>query len=386
MTRILGLTGLLLCTATPVLALEDGRIVIWTGANRDRQALEAAVQPFVEDYGIPVSVEVVDPDLAQKFQQAASTGAGPDILMWAHDRFGEWASGGLIAPVQPSAGWAEGILGSAMEAMQFDNAIWGYPVSVEAVHLIYNTDLIDTPPASFDDLIAMEHDGARILWDYTNAYFSMPLLMANGGYAFRKVDGSYDGTETGVNNAGAIEGARMLRRLIDEGVMPTGVDYGIMEGAMNRGDVAMVLNGPWAWSTLAESGINFRVAPIPKVGDAVSTPFIGVQAMALNAASPNRDLAVELLENYLLTDEGLAIWNADGALGALADESAAAAQDDANIAAMLDIAATGVPMPANAEMGAYWAAMQPALTNIVTGAQDPEAALSDAAARILGER
>ena len=45
---------------------------------------------------------------------------------------------------------------------------------------------------------------------------------------------------------------------------------------------------------MAESGINFRVAPIPKVGDAVSTPFIGVQAMALNAASPNRDLAVEI--------------------------------------------------------------------------------------------
>ncbi|RJL06891.1 maltose/maltodextrin ABC transporter substrate-binding protein MalE [Paracoccus aestuarii] len=386
MTRILGLTGLLLCTATPVLALQDGLILIWTGANRDRQALEAAVQPFVEDYGIPVSVEVVDPDLAQKFQQAASTGDGPDIVMWAHDRFGEWASGGLIAPVQPSAGWAEGILGSAMEAMQFDNATWGYPVSVEAVHLIYNTDLIDTPPASFDDLIAMDHDGAKILWDYTNAYFSMPLLMANGGYAFRKVDGSYDGTETGVNNEGAIQGGEMLRRLIDEGVMPTGVDYGIMDGAMNRGDVAMVLNGPWAWSTLAESGINFAVAPIPTVGDAVTTPFVGVQAMALNAASPNRDLAVELLENYLLTEEGLATWNANGALGALADESAAAAQDDANIAGMLEIAATGVPMPSNAEMGAYWAAMQPALTNIVTGAQTAEAALNDAAARILGER
>ncbi len=47
-------------------------------------------------------------------------------------------------------------------------------------------------------------------------------------------------------------------------------------------------------------------------------------------------------------------------------------------------AETAVPMPSNPEMGAYWAAMAPALTNITTGAQDPATALNDAAARILG--
>jgi len=85
-------------------------------------------------------VEIVDPDLPQKFQQAAATGDGPDIVMWAHDRFGEWAGGGLIAPVDPSDDWAAGILPSAMGALQFDGKTWGYPLSVEAVTLIYNKD------------------------------------------------------------------------------------------------------------------------------------------------------------------------------------------------------------------------------------------------------
>ncbi|NVK07196.1 MAG: maltose/maltodextrin ABC transporter substrate-binding protein MalE [Marivivens sp.] len=385
MTRTLGLAALLVTTAMPAMAFEDGKLLIWTGANRDKEALEAAVQPFIDDYGIEVTIEVVDPDLPQKFQQAASTGDGPDIVMWAHDRFGEWASGGLITPVQPAAAWSDGVLDSTMDAVSFDGAIWGYPVSVEAVHLIYNTDLIDTPPASFEELISMDFDGQKILWDYNNTYFTMPLLMANGGFAFEKVDGSYDGSTTGVNNEGAVAGAQMLDRLIEEGVMPAGVDYGVMDGAMNKGDVAMVLNGPWAWPGLKDSGINFAVAPIPTVNGADAMPFLGVQALALNAATPNADLAVELLENYLLTDDGLATWNAGGALGALADISAAAAQDDANIAGMLDVAATGVPMPSNPEMGAFWAAMGPALTNITSGAQEPEAALNDAAARILGK-
>ena len=381
----LSITALLLATAMPAHAFEDGKLVIWTGANRDRDALLAATAPFTEDLGVEVVVEVVDPDLPQKFQQAASTGDGPDIILWAHDRFGEWADGGLIQPVSPAEDWAAGILPTALDAVQFGGSTWGYPVSVEAVTLIYNKALVATPPASFEEIAALDVPGQKILWDYNNTYFTMPLLMAGGGYAFQKVDGVYDGTTTGVNNDGAIAGATVLKSLFDAGVMPQGVDYGVMDGAMNNGDVAMVLNGPWAWSGLKGSGIDFGVAPIPTVNGNVAPPFVGVQALAINAASPNTDLAVELIENYLATDDGLATWNANNALGALADESAAVAQNDPLVTDMLAVAANGVPMPSNPEMGAFWAAMGPALTNITTGAASPADALNDAAARILGE-
>ena len=150
MKKTLTTLALLLATTAPAFSLEDGKILIWTGDNRDRDALLEAVQPFVDDLGIEVAVEIVDPDLPQKFQQAAATGDGPEIVLWAHDRFGEWASGGLIAPVQPSASWSEDILPAAMDAMQFDGKTWGYPLAVEAVTLIYNKDIIDTPPASFE--------------------------------------------------------------------------------------------------------------------------------------------------------------------------------------------------------------------------------------------
>ena len=385
MKKTLLTTALMLTCAMPAAALEDGKLLIWTGANRDKDALEQAVAAFSDDLGVEVTVEVVDPDLPQKFQQAAATGDGPDIVLWAHDRFGEWASGGLISPVQPADDWAAGILPSAMGAVQFDGATWGYPVAVEAVTLIYNKDLIATPPASFEEIKDLDIAGQKILWDYNNTYFTMPMLMAGGGYAFQKVDGSYDGTTTGVNTDGAIAGAEVLKSLFDDGVMPQGVDYGVMDGAMNNGEVAMVLNGPWSWGGFEGSDLNFGVAPIPTVGGEVSPPFLGVLTLGINAASPNTDLAVELIENYLATDDGLGTWNAGGALGALADVSAAEAQDSELVTDMLAVAANGVPMPSNPEMGAFWAAMGPALTNITTGAASPAEALNDAAARILGE-
>ena len=370
-------------TAAPAMAFEDGKLTIWTGNNRDRDALLEAISGFTGDLGIVVEVEIVDPDLPQKYQQAAATGDGPDIVMWAHDRFGEWAGGGLIAPVSPSDDWAAGVLPSALEAVQFGGETWGYPVAVEAVTLVYNTDMVAEPPASFEELAAAGE--SAILWDYNNTYFTMPMLMAGGGYAFQKVDGVYDGTTTGVNTDGAIAGAEVLKSLFDSGVMPQGVDYGVMDGAMANGEVAMVLNGPWSWGGYESAGINIGVAPIPTVGGQISPPFLGVQAMGINAASPNKDLAVELLENYLLIDSGLRNWNANGALGALADISAAEAQNNPLVSGMLAVAANGVPMPSNPEMGAFWAAMGPALTNITSGAASPADALNDAAARILGE-
>ena len=385
--RTTAIAALMASTATGAFAFEDGKITIWMGANKGDVNLPAVVAAFTNDLGIDVAVEVVDPGLTDKFQQAAATGDGPDIVLWAHDRFGEWAAGGLLSPVNPSADFQAGILDSAWDAVSFDGKIWGYPVSVEAIGLVYNTDLVDTPPASFEELASMQmpEGVSTILWDYNNTYFTMPMLMANGGYAFQKVDGSFDGSNTGVNNDGAMMGGKVLRSLFDDGVLPEGVDYGVMDGAMAKGETAMVINGPWSWAGYQDAGINIAVAPIPTVNGMVSPAFLGVFSAAINAASPNADLAVELLENYMLTDDGLATWNANGHLGALADKSAGAAQNDPKVAATIANAATGIPMPSNPEMGAFWSAMGPALGNITSGAATVEDALNDAAARILGE-
>lgn len=385
-TFALGMAVLLASTSLAS-AMEAGKLLIWVGPNREEAALQGVLDKFATEMGIEAKVEVVDP-LTDKFQQAAATGDGPDIVLWAHDRFGEWAAGGLISPVNPGKTVTDGILPTAWDAVSFDGKVWGYPVGVEAIALIYNKKLVATPPKSFEEIPAMTVPAGvtRIMWDYNNTYFTFPMMAANGGYAFQKVDGSFVGTETGVNNEGAMKGGAVLKSLIDDGTMPKGVDYGVMDGAMSKGEVAMVINGPWAWGGLKGAGIDFGVAPLPSVAGQPAKPFVGVTSFAINAASPNKDLAVELIENHLLTDEGLNAWNASGNLGALADLSVGAAQSsNPDIATTLANAAMGVPMPSNPQMGAFWSAMGPALGNITSGAQGVEEALNDAAKRILGK-
>ncbi len=367
-------------------AFEDGKLLIWINGDKGFNGLQAIGDKFKAELGVDVVVEHPEA-VTDKFQQSAATGDGPDIFIWAHDRFGEWAAAGLIAPVEPSAEVKDGIFDFAWDAVTFDGKVWGYPIAVEAVGLIYNKDLVPTPPATFEEINSSTASGGKtaIMWDYNNTYFTMPLLMANGGYAFKKDDaGNFNGKDTGVNNEGSIKGGTALKNLIDSGTMPKGVDGGVVDASFAKGDVGIIINGPWSWANYEQAGINFGVAPLPSVDGQPSKPFIGVGALAINAASPNKDLAKELIENYLLTDEGVAAWNANGMLGATANIKAGESSS-ANVQATLANAAIGVPMPSNPEMGAFWSAMGPALSNITSGTQEVKPALDDAAKRILGQ-
>ena len=385
-TLALGAAVLLASTSLSQ-AFEDGKLLIWINGDKGFNGLQAIGDKFKEELGVDVVVEHPEA-VTDKFQQSAATGDGPDIFIWAHDRFGEWAAAGLIAPVEPSAEVKDGIFDFAWDAVTFDGKTWGYPIAVEAVGLIYNKDLVPNPPATMEEIAALKlPEGVKpILWDYNNTYFTFPLLAANGGYAFEKKDGAYDPKDTGVNNEGAKKGAALLRQFIDDGVMPSGVDYGVMDAAINKGEVAMVINGPWAWANLKTSGIDFGVAPIPSVAGQPSKSFVGVLAANVNAASPNRDLAIEFIENYLVTDEGLKTINDDVPLGAVADKSfSETLAGDANVAATLANAQAGVPMPSTPAMGKFWAAMGPALSSITDKSATVDQALDDAAKRILAE-
>ncbi|MCP8690200.1 maltose/maltodextrin ABC transporter substrate-binding protein MalE [Marinobacterium sedimentorum] len=381
-------TVVLTTTASVSHAFQDGKIVIWgAGEARGQAAWEAIGQKFEEETGVGLVIESPDP-VPDKFQQAAATGDGPDLIFFAHDRFGEWASSGLLSPIEISDEVRSNIEDIAWDGVTVGKSVYGYPIFAEAASLIYNKKLIKNAPSSFEEILAgvdMPEGVAPILWDYNNAYFSFPLLAANGGYAFKKVNGVYDPAVTGVNNAGAIQGGEMIKSLIDHG-MATGVDYGIMSAEFSKNKVAMVIDGPWAWENYEKAGIDFGLAPIPTINGSPAKPFVGIWSIGVNAASPNKDLVKLLMESYVLTDDALKALVAADLNGAMVDKSVAATQAaDERISITLQNAIGGVPMPNNSEMGSFWSAMAPALGNITSGRQPVKEALDNAAARILGE-
>ncbi len=362
-------------------------LVVWHTPEGAR-ALRESGAGFTRETGVAVVVETPDEGPA-KFQQAAAAGKGPDVYVYSHDRIGEWIAGGLLHSVSPSREMLQDIDPLAWRGFSLQGRLWGYPISVEAITLVYNRALVERPPRSWEDVFEIDRrlrpQGRRaILWDYTNNYFTFALLAAHGGYSFgRRADGSIDAQDVGVANPGALRGAQWLERLIRQGLMPAGSGYPEMEAAMASGRVAMMINGPWSWVNLRRAGIDFGVARLPLLEGRPCVPFVGVKGIMVNRATRQRELCAELVEHHLLSPQGLRRLNAAEPLGAVASRRYfAELATDARIRTIMESAQDGVPTPSNPEMGRFWSAMKTALTNMTEGRQDAKSALEAAARRM----
>ena len=141
-------------------AFDGDRRTIWMGDNKGYDGIREVARQFADDTGI--EVRIVNPDnLTDRFQQAAGSGQGPDIVIWAHDRIGEWAQSGLLAPVSPSSDFRERYFDFTWDATLWSGEHYGYPISVEALGLIYNKALVETPPESFAELAQLDAELAE---------------------------------------------------------------------------------------------------------------------------------------------------------------------------------------------------------------------------------
>ena len=373
-----------------VAAQTPPKLLIWINGDKGYNGLQKVGDAFTAESGVPVVVQHPEgaPD---KFQAAAAAGKGPDIMCWAHDRVGEWARSGLLVPVHPPKRLRDSIDESAWRAFTYQGKVWGYPLAIEAVGLIVNRDLVPQIPTTFDEVIALDKELSKrgkkaILWDYNKSFFSWPLLAGPGGVVFgRNAQGDLDPTQVGVNNAGAVTGANMLAKLIDGGTMPRGARYAEMEAGFARGEVAMMISGPWSWDNARKAGIRFTVAPVPAVVPGQpSKPFVGVLGCMVTAPSKVKDIAREFLEHHLLRVDSLKTVSADVPLGTPANKAYfAELANDPAIRATMDNARVGEALPNIPELGRFFPAVDAALEAITQGRQTPKEALDGAAARML---
>lgn len=380
-----------ICLAQGVSAkIVEGQLNVWIGADKGYNGLAEVGKKFEAETGVKVLVEHPS-KLEDLFPQMASTGDGPDIIIFANDRFGGYAQAGLLAEVQPSAEFKAKLSDIGWKANKYNGKLIAYPIAIESLSLIYNKDLVPTPPKTWEEIENLDKTlrakgKAAIMWNLKEPYFTWPIASSQGAYAFKVTADGYDVKDIGVNNEGAAKGLQFVVDLVNKKVINADADYSVSEASFNKGDVALTINGPWAWANIEKSGINYGVTVLPTLNGKASKPFVGVLSAAINAASPNQDLAKEFLENHLLTDQGLEMVNKDTPLGAVALNSyQEKLSADPRIAATMINAQNGEIMPNIPQMNRFWNAENSAIINAVTGRQNVKDALKEAQAKMEKE-
>lgn len=367
---------------------QDDALLVWADDTR-APVLEELADQFEEEFGIPVVVQELGfGDIRDQFKTAGPAGEGPDILIGAHDWLGELAVNGLLAPMDLGDA-EEQFLPAAVQAFVYEGELYGMPYATENVAFVYNPELVEEAPATWDDVRAISE---QLVADETSQYgyiiqdndpfHFFPIQTAFGGYVFGLTEEGYDPSDLGIDSEGTLAAAQWLEGMVNDELMPDGVDYDVMHTLFESGDAAMILTGPWAIPRIQESGVSFEVGNIPAGPDGTSAkPFLGVQGFMISAFSDQPILAEAFLLEFVATQETMqAIYDADPRPSAFIPVREAV--EDEVIAGFVEAGSEGLAMPAIPQMASVWTAWGGAMELVRLGQQDATEAFEEAANQI----
>ncbi|GEL95573.1 sugar ABC transporter substrate-binding protein [Cellulomonas composti] len=353
-----------------------GSLTIWVDENR-KPAVQAAVDIYNET-NPDVKVTLVQKnfeDIRADFLAQVPTGEGPDITIGAHDWLGGLIVNGVVDTIDigDKAGEFETV---ATQAFTQDGQMYGLPYALESVAIVRNTALVDSTPATWDEMIAMGKAAGtkypfviNVNGTTGDAYTSYALQTSFGAPVFKQNE---DGSYTNELGMAGPEGFAWADFLAANGMKGTGNfstdwTYDVANQEFSSGNAPYTIAGPWAIQTYKDAGIDVAVDPIPSAGGQDAAPFVGVQGFYLSAQSQNKLVANDFLVNYVATPEVMkALYDADPRLPAMSSVADQVASDPI-VAGFLAASKTGAPMPSIPEMGDVWEYWNAAESSIISG-------------------
>lgn len=361
-------------------------LTIWADEQR-APILESLGAQFAEQTGVRlVVVQKAIGDIRNDFITAAPTGSGPDIILGAHDWIGELNASGLLAPVELGANAANFAPNAVQGFTYTDGKVYGMPQALENIALIYNTDLVPTPPTTFDEVKTMSQAikdaGTKygfLTQTIGDPYHFYPIQTAFGGYIFgQNADGSYNADDLGLNSEGSVAALEWLNSMYEDGLMDRNgnINHDLMTAAFQNGDAAMFIGGPWTIAGIQAAGVPYAIANIP-TGTQPGSPFLGVQGFMLNAFGKNQLLAQTFLQTFVATDATMqAFYDRDPRASAWLPVSEKIENPD--LKAFAEAGKVAQPMPNIPAMNSVWGGQGDAITLVSTGKLAPQEAADQA--------
>lgn len=343
-------------------------VTVWhayRGAEREvfedllRQWDEATPEHTVAPLFVPYET------LPDKALAAIPRGNGPDLMVYAHEKIGEWVEAGLVHPVDR----APGLHPLTLEAVTVGGKTWGWPLAWKCLALFYNRGLVAEPPATTDALEALAarlSDGTArwgFAYDVTSPYQNAAWMHGFGGGVLQDGQVRLDRPEN-------IAAFGFIQHLASA-VVPPEPSGALLTQLFNDGRVAMVMNGPWFLGELG--AVDWGVAPLPVVSATgrPAAPYVTVEALYLARESAE----ARALGAWMVQDAAAA---ARHARGRQLVANVGVPFDDPRLEAFRAGLDHGVVMPTSADFGRHWEPLARALRRLTRGATDPATAAAEA--------
>lgn len=351
-------------------------VVLWHAyQGAEAEALAATVARWNTDHAdTPVElVGVPYNSFGDKLTSAIPGGNGPDLFIYPQDRIGDWAEAQIIEPLEfwVDDARADRFSDAALEGMAYEGSLWGLPMAVKSLALFYRSDLVTTPPATTDELLALvpamkQRGGYAIAYANHDLYGHAPWLFGYGGKIL-------DGDKLAIATPEAAAAMTFARDLVARGAAPEGAEGPMVATLFNEGRTATAISGPWFLADIAQ-GVPYKIAVLPTVSATgkPATPFLGAEGLLMSARAKDKDAAFAVMD--ALTSDVSAIERAKLAKQVVpnihAYDDPAVGKDPVLGAFRAQLAHT-VPMPIHPAMRMVWTPYKTALGEVVSGRAQP---------------
>lgn len=362
------------------------KLVVWESSGTEEEFVKLLGEKYTEETGVEIEVVAID-QLSQSDKLALDgpAGKGADIVVWPHDAIGKTVEQGLLWPLPEDKLNLAGYTESTVNALRYKGELYGLPYAMESVAIIYNKDLISEIPATFDEFLEKvlklnkpEEDQYGFMANIDELlYHTFAFISGYGGYIFKETENGLDVNDIGLANEGAIKGAKLIRSFRTSGLMPEGTGGDVFDGLFQEGKLAAEISGPWAFGDYKEAGINYGIAPFPKLdnGEYPHT-FIGVKAYYISAFSEQKEEALKFIKWLTNKENSFKHYEKNAIIPPRDDViSMPEFQDNDDFRAFAIQASRGIPMPNVPEMMQVWDPANNALSFILRGQASPEEAL-----------
>lgn len=340
--------------------------------------------------GVTLTVENVGTtDARQKNELDGPTGLGADVFVMAHDGVAVSAQAGTILEIDKlSDDIRSAFVQNAVDAVSYEGKTFAFPLSMKTIVMFYNKDLVDMPVDTWAEMKAFAkkfNDPAKnkfaCLWQAVEPYYAHGFL---GGYGYDLFGPEHnDPNQLGWDTKEAAEGLAFYKTLRDDVYPVASADatWDAMNTMFSSGAAPYVITGPWSIADFTNAGVNFGIAPLPKMDNGIRPKTLSTVDTVCVSAFTKYPIASMLLAQFIATDPDCLklLYETKNELSAsIEGQKLDFYVNDPFMSSIAVAVNDALPQPYIPEMANVWSPYQKAVIAVWDNLQTPEDALASA--------
>lgn len=367
---------------------EGASLTLWFDNDTYNEEIVALWNAKYPDVPLTV-VNVGTTDARQKNELEGPTGTGADVFVMAHDGVAVSAQAGNILEIDLLADEVRSsFVDNAIDAVTYDGKIYAFPLSMKTIVMFYNKDLVDTPVDTWAEMkaFAAEYNDPTqnkfaCIWQAVEPYYAHGFL---GGYGYDLFGENHDDPDQlGWDSTEAAEGLAFYKTLHDDiyPVASADATWDAMNSMFSAGECPYVITGPWSIADFTNAGVNFGIAPLPKMDNGIRPKTLSTVDTVCVSSFTKYPVASMLLAEFIATDPGALelLYETKNELSAsIEGQKLDCYVNDPFMTSIAVAVNDALPQPYIPEMANVWAPYQKAIIAVWDDLQTPEEALTAA--------